>query len=60
MKEFACGDVVPGCKAKFKARSDEDLLRQVAEHAREGHGIQQVSPELVNAVKQHIRIVADA
>ena len=60
MKEFACGDVVPGCKAKFKARSDEDLLKQVADHAREGHGIQQVSPELVNAVKQHIRVVADA
>ena len=60
MKEFSCGDVVPGCKAKFRARSDDELLAQVAQHAREGHGIQQISAELVNAVKQHIRVTADA
>lgn len=60
MKEFSCGDVVPGCKAKFRARSDDELLAQVARHAREGHGIQEISAELVNAVKQHIRVTADA
>ena len=46
MKEFACGDVVPGCKAKFRARTDEELLEQVAAHARDGHGVREISAEL--------------
>jgi predicted small metal-binding protein len=60
MKEFSCGDVVPGCKAKFRARSDDELLEQIARHAREDHGIGEVSAELVNAVKRNIRVTADA
>jgi predicted small metal-binding protein len=60
MKEFSCGDVVPGCKAKFRARSDDELLEQVARHAREGHGIEHVSAELVSAVKRNIRVTVDA
>jgi predicted small metal-binding protein len=59
MKEFSCGDVVPGCKAHFRARSDEDLLNQVAAHARDGHGIHEVSTELAAKVKQHIHAVND-
>ncbi|HTV25447.1 MAG TPA: DUF1059 domain-containing protein [Polyangiaceae bacterium] len=60
MKEFSCGDVVPGCKAKFRAHSDEELLEQIAKHAREGHGIQQITADLVSAVKRNIHVVADA
>jgi predicted small metal-binding protein len=60
MKEFSCGDVVPGCKAKFRARSDDELLTQVARHAREDHGIVEISADLVNAVKRNIRVTADA
>jgi len=59
MKEFSCGDVVPGCKAHFRARTEEDLLKQVADHARDGHGIREVSTELVAQVKQHIHASAD-
>jgi predicted small metal-binding protein len=60
MKEFSCGDVVPGCKAKFRANSDDELLQQVAEHARDGHGIHQITAELASAVKRNIRMVAEA
>ena len=60
MKEFACGDVVPGCKAKFRARTDEELLEQVAAHARDGHGVREISAALASAVKRHIRTTADA
>jgi len=60
MKEFSCGDVVPGCKARFRADTEEELLRQVAAHARDGHGLQQISPDLVKAVKSKIRTTADA
>ena len=60
MKEFSCGDVVPGCKAEFRADSDDELLAQVAAHAREGHGIHPVSDELASEVKRHIRTTANA
>lgn len=54
MKEFSCGDVVPGCIAKFRARSQEEILEQVAAHAHADHGLKEVPPELANAVLRHI------
>ncbi len=55
MKEFSCGDVVPGCTARFQAETEQALLEHVARHAREGHGLTELSPDLVNAVRTHIR-----
>ncbi|HEX4339975.1 MAG TPA: DUF1059 domain-containing protein [Polyangiaceae bacterium] len=60
MKEFACGDVVPGCGAKFRAHDDDELLTMVAQHARDHHGIDNVSPELVSAVRKNIRVAQSA
>lgn len=54
MKQFACGSVVPGCKAMFLAEDEDEILRQVAEHARLDHGIEEVSPKLVTAVTENI------
>lgn len=54
MKEFSCGDVVPGCVAKFRAGSEEEILEQVAAHASAEHGLNEVPPELANAVLRHI------
>ena len=55
MKEFSCGDVVPGCKASFRATTDDALLKEIARHAREDHGLGELPSELVEAVKQRIR-----
>lgn len=54
MKAFSCGAVVPGCTATFEAGSEEELLPEIAEHARTAHGIEEVSPELVTEVRRHI------
>lgn len=45
MKRFACGDVVPGCSARFSGTSEDAILAQVADHAREVHGVDQVTPD---------------
>jgi predicted small metal-binding protein len=58
MKQFACGDVVPGCDAKFVCSSDEEILARVAQHAATAHGITEVPPELVEQVRGHILAVA--
>ncbi|MCS5729580.1 DUF1059 domain-containing protein [Herbiconiux moechotypicola] len=54
MKAFACGDVVPGCAASWTATSDDDLLVLVGAHAHAAHGIEEVTPELVDSVTRHI------
>ena len=58
MKEFSCGDVVPGCGAQFRGDSDEDILAQVARHAAADHGIAAPDAELVDAVRSKIRVAA--
>jgi predicted small metal-binding protein len=54
MKEFSCGAVVPGCSARFEADSEEEILQQVAVHAREAHGMEEVPPDVVQQVRQGI------
>ena len=50
MKRFRCGDVVPGCTSAFHGTEDE-ILGQVGAHAAADHGLTEVSPELVAAVR---------
>lgn len=54
MKTFACGQVVPGCRATFRADTDEQILAAVAVHAREDHRLESVPPELVDQVRAGI------
>lgn len=58
MKTFACGDVVPGCDARFVCDSDDEVLAQVARHAGSVHGMSEVPPEVVGAVRSRIVDVA--
>mgnify|MGYP003123924248 CR=1 FL=1 len=58
MKQFACGDVVPGCDARWVAEDDDQILAAVAEHAAGAHQIHDVTPELVEAVREHITVSA--
>jgi predicted small metal-binding protein len=58
MKEFSCGDVVPGCPASFRAATEDALLELVAQHAREDHGLTELAPELIADVKRRIRTVS--
>lgn len=54
MKQFRCGDVVPGCTSAFVG-TDDEILGQVAAHARADHGLTEVPAELVDAVRGAIR-----
>ncbi len=50
MKQFRCGDLIPGCAAAFTGTTD-DILAAVGTHARDAHGLAEVSPELVAQVR---------
>ena len=54
-KHIACNDVVAGCAFKASAATEEDLVKQVAAHAAQDHGVAQVTPELAAKVKAAIR-----
>jgi predicted small metal-binding protein len=54
MKQFFCGDVVPGCAASFHCDTESQILDAVAQHASRDHGIQEISPALLAQVRSHI------
>lgn len=51
MREFKCGEIVPGCETKIQGESDEEILEHVADHAREAHGMDEVPPEVVERIR---------
>ena len=55
MKTFTCGSVVLGCTAAFAGETEEDILEQVARHAREEHGMTEIPEELVQQVLAKLR-----
>jgi predicted small metal-binding protein len=52
--KLACGDVMPGCGARFEDETEEGLLGQVGDHAAADHGIAEVTPEVAAAVRSKI------
>ncbi len=56
MKILECAKVDPssGCSYVVRGDSEEEILRNAAEHAKQ-HGIREVSPELMERVKANIR-----
>jgi predicted small metal-binding protein len=58
MKAFACGDVVPGCQARWVCSDEDEVLREVAKHAATAHGLVSVPADVADAVRSAIVDVA--
>lgn len=54
MKLFSCGELVPGCDARFEAESEGELFHQIAAHARDEHGMDEVPPEVEDRIRDRI------
>jgi predicted small metal-binding protein len=50
MKQFRCGDVVPGCQWVARNEDEKKLFEEIHTHAREAHGMDEVPPEVVDAI----------
>jgi predicted small metal-binding protein len=57
VKEFSCGLVMPGCDARFEADDDDQILAQVAAHAKADHGLEVVPADVVATVRGLIKPV---
>lgn len=54
MKQFACGNVVPGCDGVVTGENDDEVLAAAARHAAEAHGMSEVPDEVVAAIRSGI------
>ena len=54
MKTLHCSDAGFDCQAVVKAQTEEEVLKQAAEHARSVHGVT-VTPEMAEQIKQLIK-----
>jgi predicted small metal-binding protein len=54
-KELRCGDLMPGCKAVVEGKDEAEVMAKAAEHAKNAHGLQQVTPELAIKVRSAIK-----
>lgn len=52
--QLSCGDAVPGCSARFEDESRDVIMEQVTRHAREDHGVTDVTPEMLAAIGANI------
>ena len=50
MKQFRCGDVVLGCEWVTRSEDEQELFAEIQAHARDAHGMDEVPPEVVDAI----------
>ena len=54
-KVVNCRDVGFDCEGVVRAETEEEALRLVAEHAKEVHGLEEISPDVVEKVRSVMR-----
>jgi predicted small metal-binding protein len=54
-KVLRCRDVGLDCEGEIRAETEEEVLRQAAEHAQTPHNMTEMLPEVVQKVRAAIR-----
>jgi predicted small metal-binding protein len=54
-KHISCNDVVKGCGFTATATTEQEVVEKVATHARESHGVKDITPDLAAKVKAAIK-----
>ncbi len=52
--KLACGDVMPGCAARFESADRGQLIGELARHAASVHGITSIAPDLLSSIESKI------
>ena len=55
MPSFKCADIGMACKFEATAKTEPELLKKIAEHAKTAHKIDPIPPDLMAKVKKAIR-----
>lgn len=54
MKILRCRDVGFDCDSVMRAETEEEILRQAAEHAKTVHGLSQISEQAIENIRAAI------
>jgi len=54
-KVLNCGELFPGCAVQARGETEEEILKQAAEHARRDHGVTQIDAATLAKVKAAIQ-----
>ena len=54
-KELNCGDLMPGCKTVIEGKDVAEVMQKGAEHAKNAHGVNSISPDLAKKVQAAIK-----
>ena len=54
-KVLRCGELFPGCSIEARGETEEEILKQAAEHAKRDHGVVQIDAATLAKVKAAIR-----
>jgi predicted small metal-binding protein len=54
-KQLRCGDLMPGCDRVIEGKDEQEVMAKAAEHARNDHGLAQVTPDLERKARGAIR-----
>ncbi len=55
MPSMRCKDVGLDCDFEATAATEDELMKQVAEHAAEAHNMKTIPPDVMDKVKKAIR-----
>jgi len=55
MKVIKCRDVGVDCDFEARGQTEDEILRQCAEHARSAHGMNEIPPDLASKVRGAIK-----
>jgi len=53
--EFACKDIGMQCGFSAEAKSQDELMQKIAQHAKEAHNMTEIPPETLQKVKGAIK-----
>lgn len=53
---FHCKDIGMNCGFSVEAKSTEELMPKIVEHAKEAHGINEITPDLKQKVTDAIKM----
>ncbi len=56
MPSFKCRDIGMACNFEATAKTEDELMKKIAEHASKAHNIKTMSPDMMKKVKKAIKM----
>jgi predicted small metal-binding protein len=53
-KVLKCGDLNPGCKFEARGNSEDEVLKNAAEHAKTAHNMPNIPPDVLSKARSAI------